>query len=224
MQYCRTRLQDAGLLRTTRVANLHCSVFIADNSRQSGTIGNADGSLQSCDTRISMSQDELPSARPDCRFLAGTVDLPPILTLSRRASLPTAKFEGSVRQPCLFLLRHLQDSRRTSSEHATGIHKGPGVRRPRAYGTHRASSRTDKGRSALCQEDTPSAPRHGWSFLAGRCASTGKKNTQKEKALIAHVSHCKGFATPLHVILARVQGFLRSMVLTGSCVCFVFVA
>ena len=50
--------------------------------------------------------------------------------------------------------------------------KGPGVQT--LHKTHRACLRVDKGRSALCQEDTPSDPLHGESFLAGSGASSWK--------------------------------------------------
>ena len=71
--------------------------------------------------------------------------------------------------------------------------KCSGACRPCAHKTHRGCSEPTKGRSALCQEDTPSAPRHGWSFLAGTAPRRARKNATG-KALIAHMSHWSSFA------------------------------
>ena len=74
-----------------------------------------------------------------------------------------------------------------------------GVCRPRVCGTHTPCSLADNGRSAWCQEDTPSALWPGDQFKQEAVRLAGR-HMQGKKALIARVS---GLVTPLRVTVAR---------------------
>ena len=79
----------------------------------------------------------------------------------------------------------LQDTRWVSPTYESVIKKkSPGVQT--LHKIHRACFRAAKGRSALCQEDTPSAPLTRVVISGGqRCFWLGEKRTSKRKGFLS---------------------------------------